>query len=438
MGKFKNYNQCIKFLFGLERAGIKYNLKNISSLLKFLGNPEKNFKSIHIAGTNGKGSVSGAVSSVLMEKGFITGLYTSPHILDFRERIHVNGKFISKKFIVDFVNRMYPEIIKTGPSFFEITTAMAFEYFSFKKTDYAVVETGLGGRLDATNVLLPVVSAITTIAIDHTEFLGKSIKKISGEKAGIIKKNIPVVIGNVNTVSRKIFTKYSRDMNSVIKFSEEHYKVSIIKSSETGFAFDIKSKTRNYKNLFIPVAGRYQMHNISTCLTILDTLSEKENIVFREKEIRAGYKNLKANSKFYGRFELISENPKIVIDVSHNLQGIENISENLKSFKYRNLIIIFGMMNDKQYRESVNELFRLNAKYIIFTKPKYKRSADPKDLLDSVPHKDSGYVIKKNVKEANEFYKTVRSKNDILVVTGSFFLVSDFLKLRDYRNIRQS
>ena len=435
MEKFENYNQCIKFLFGLERAGVKYNLKNISSLLSSLGSPEKKFKSIHIAGTNGKGSVSCAVNSILIEKGFRTGLYTSPHIKNFRERILVNGKFISKKFILNFVNKMYSEIIKTGPSFFEITTALAFEYFRFKKTDYAVIETGLGGRLDATNVIIPEVSAITTISIDHTEFLGKSIEDISAEKAGIIKKNIPVVIGNVTEVSKKVFNKFSEEKNSEIKYSEDHYKVNILKSTETGFTFDVKSKLRNYKNLFIPVAGRYQTYNIRTCITILDTLCEKENIKINEKEIRAGYKNLKVNSKFFGRFELVSKNPKIVIDVSHNLQGIENIKENLKNFKYKNIIIIFGMMNDKQYKESISELFKLNAKYLIFTKPKYKRSADPQDLLDSVPHKKSGFVTKKNVREANDFYKTVYSKDDILLVTGSFFLVSDFLKLKDYKNI---
>ena len=330
---------------------------------------------------------------------------------------------------------MYSEIIKTGPSFFEITTALAFEYFRFKKTDYAVIETGLGGRLDATNVIIPVVSAITTISIDHTEFLGKSIEDISAEKAGIIKKNIPVVIGNVTEVSKKVFNKFSEEKNSEIKYSEDHYKVNILKSTETVFTFDVKSKLRIYKNLFIPVAGGYQTFNIRTCITILDTLCEKENIKINEKEIRAGYKNLKVNTKFFGRFELISKNPKIVIDVSHNLQGIENIKENLKNFKYKDIIIIFGMMNDKQYKESISELFKLNAKYLIFTKPKYKRSADPQDLLDSVPHKKSGFVTKKNVREANDFYKTVYSKEDILLVTGSFFLVSDFLKLKDYKNI---
>ena len=193
--KFRNYNKCIEYLFGLERAGIKYNLKNISSLLKYLKNPQRNFKSIHIAGTNGKGSVSSILNSVLIEKGFKTGIYTSPHIRDFRERILVNGKFISKKFILDFTNKIHPEIERIKPSFFEVTTAMAFEYFSQKKVDYAVVETGLGGRLDSTNVMMPVVSVITSIGIDHVEFLGKTIKKISYEKAGIIKKNTPVIVG---------------------------------------------------------------------------------------------------------------------------------------------------------------------------------------------------------------------------------------------------
>ncbi len=433
--KFLNYKQCISFLFGLERAGIKYDLKNITSLLDFLGNPEKKFKSIHIAGTNGKGSVSCSLNSILMEKGFNTGLYTSPHIMDFRERILVNGKFIPGKFILDFTNKMHKEIIRTGPSFFEITTAMAFEYFHFMKVDYAVVETGLGGRLDATNILRPLVSAITTIGIDHTEFLGKSIKKITAEKAGIIKKEVPVIIGNVKEESAEIFNRVSRKLDSPIKYSENQYKVKIIKTSETGFSFDIKGKKRIYKNLFIPVTGKYQRHNIKTCLAVIDTLCEKDNISIDEKQIRSGYKNLKSNSNFHGRFELISSKPKIVIDVSHNLQGIENIKDNLKNFKYKDLIIIFGMMNDKQYRESISELFRLRAKYIIFTKPEYKRSADPMELLDSVPHKKSGFIVKKNVRDAYEYSRSVIRKDDIILVTGSFFLVSDFLKLNDVKKL---
>ncbi len=427
--KFRNYNNCIEYLFALERGGIKYNLKNISSLLRHLGNPERKFKSVHIAGTNGKGSVSSVINSVLIEKGFKTGLYTSPHIRDFRERILVNGKFISKKFIIEFVNSLYSQIEKIKPSFFEVTTAMAFEYFRRKKIDYAVTETGLGGRLDSTNVLKPVVSVITSIGVDHVEFLGKSIKKISAEKAGIIKNNIPSVSGNVPLESAKIFSKIANQKNSDIVFAENVYKVVIRNYDEKGFHFEVSGNGIKFKNLIFPVTGNYQKHNIKTSLAALDVISKREDFVLNENHFKKGFKNIKINSNFHGRFEMISKNPKVVIDVSHNLQGIENISGNLKFYKYDELIIIFGMMNDKQYRESISELFKLKAERIIFTKPDYKRSAEPEELLNSVIHGKQGFEVRHDVKEAYNLAKSISSKNDLILITGSFFLVSDFLKI---------
>ncbi|HMS63999.1 MAG TPA: folylpolyglutamate synthase/dihydrofolate synthase family protein [Ignavibacteria bacterium] len=432
--KFRNYNKCIEYLFGLERAGIKYDLKNIALLLKYLNIPEKKFKSIHIAGTNGKGSVSSILNSVLNEKGFKTGLYTSPHIKDFRERILVNGKYISKKFIIDFTNKLHDEIERIKPSFFEVTTAMAFEYFSNRKVDYAVVETGLGGRLDSTNVLIPVVSVITSICIDHVEFLGKTIKKISAEKAGIIKKNIPIVSGNVTAESEKIFRKTAKEKNSEIIFAEDNYRIDIKKKTERGFIFNAEGNGKNYRNFYFPVIGDYQKHNIKTSLTALDIFCEKENIVIEENEIHNGLKNVKQNSNFHGRFELISEKPKIVIDVSHNLQGIENIPQNLKFFNYKALIIIFAMMNDKQYKESISELLKLKTKKIIFTKPDYKRSAEPDTLLNSVKGNESKIEARSTVKEAFEYAISLSKTNDLILVSGSFFLVSDLLKLKEFKH----
>jgi len=428
--KFTNYEKCIDYLFNLERRGIKYNLKNITSLLKTLNNPERNFKSVHIAGTNGKGSVSSIINSVLIEKGFKTGLYTSPHIKDFRERILINGSMISKKFILDFVNKLSGEIEKIKPSFFEVTTALAFEYFSFRKVKYAVIETGLGGRLDSTNVLMPVVSVITSIGIDHTEFLGNTIKSISTEKAGIIKTNVPVVSGKVTDESGKVFKNIAKEKNAALLFADNNYKVKIINSDEKGFKFNLKGSERSYENFYFPVPGDYQINNIKTSVTALDIISNKENIVFDKINFKNGFKNLRINSNLYGRFELISKNPKIVIDVSHNLQGIKNISENLRSFKFKKLIIIFAMMNDKQFKESISELTKLNASKIIFTKPDYYRAADPKVLYNSVMNSKSKFEIKQNVNEAFKYAKSISEKNDLILVTGSFFLVSDFLKIK--------
>jgi len=416
-------------MFGLERGGIKYNLKNIKSLLKLLKNPEKNFKSIHIAGTNGKGSVSSIINSVLIEKGFKTGLYTSPHLTDFRERILINGNYIPKKIILDLINTYYNDIEKIKPSFFEVATALAFEYFSFKKVDYAVVETGLGGRLDSTNVLKPLLSIITSIGVDHTEFLGKTIKRISQEKAGIIKDITPVVIGDVSDDSKKIFKSFARAKKSEITFSENAYSIEVIKSNEQGFYFRSKGKIGLSKNFFFPVIGDYQLKNIKTAFTSLDVIGHKEKIIFRDKEILTGLRNLKSNSNFHGRFEMISENPIIVIDVSHNLQGVENIENNLKYFRYDKLFIIFGMMVDKQYKECINELSKLNASKILLTKPDYKRSAEPDDLFKAVIKGKTKFDVKKNLKESFVYAKSISTHKDLILITGSFYLVSDFLKI---------
>jgi len=424
---FKNYEKCIEYLFGLERGGIKYNLNNIRKLSRLSSNPEKYFKSIHVAGTNGKGSVASVINSLLTEKGFVTGLYSSPHINDFRERIIVNRKFIEKNFILDYVNRFRIDIEKIKPSFFEVTTAIAFSYFYFKKVDYAVIETGLGGRLDATNIIKPLVSVITSIGIDHVEFLGSKIEHIAKEKAGIIKSKVPVVAGNVPENCGKIISAVSRKNKSELIFSSRKYKIRIIKKSESGFKF-LLSGRRNGK-FFFPLIGDYQKHNLKTALTALDVLCDKENLEFSNAEIDLALKNIKKNSNLIGRFEIISRRPYIITDVSHNAQAVRNFRGNLKYFKYSKLYVIFAMMSDKQYAESIKLLSHLNADKIILTKPDYKRAAMPDELYRSVFRKKSRFEIKKNVKESYKTLKILAGKKDLILVTGSFFLVSDFLKI---------
>ncbi len=418
---FTDYNKTIDYLFKLERRGIKYNLNNIRKLLSFLGNPEKNFKSIHIAGTNGKGSVSSILNSILIEKGFKCGLYTSPHITDFRERILFNGEWASKKFVIDFTNKINKLIINIEPSFFEVTTAMAFEYFSFKKVDYAVIETGLGGRLDSTNVLLPELSVITTIALDHLDFLGDTIEKIAYEKAGIIKKNIPVVTGNLKPAALKIIkekaTKTKSELTQSLKI-----EIKILKRSEAGIEF--RFENQKYK---IPVIGDYQLNNLRTSLTAIQVLFEKNNLKISKATIQKGLSNIKINSNFYGRFEVIKNSPKIVTDVSHNVQAFENIAANLKYFKYKNLVIIFGMMKDKHYQKCLDILSKLDAK-IILTRPLYLRAEEPAMLYEAVKSK-SKFIPIQNLNDAFSYAMNLSSKNDMILVAGSFFLVSEFLEI---------
>ena len=426
--QFTDYKKCLDFLFSLERVEIKYDLKNITTLLNYLNNPQKNFKSIHIAGTNGKGSVASIINSVLIEEGFKTGLYTSPHIKDFRERILINGKEIPKQYVIDFTNRVYKLVIKIVPSFFEVTTAMAFEYFRGQKVEYAVIEAGLGGRLDSTNVLNPLISVITGISIDHTEYLGNTIEKIAYEKAGIIKNKISVVIGDIKDTALKVIKNKCVAKKSELFESHKLRNINITQRGETGIDLDIFGK-----KYFYPVIGDYQISNIKTALPSLQKIYEIEKKKLSDNIFRIGLNNILVNSKFYGRFQLIGKNPDTVIDVSHNLQGISQISSNLKYFKFKNLFIIFGMMKDKNYGACVRLLEKLDAK-IILTKPDYKRAEEAEILFESAERKEKFY-ISDNVKAAFVNARKLAGRNDLILITGSFYLVSELLKTFKFKNI---
>ena len=433
MNKLQNYSKCIKYLFVLERVGIKYDLNNIRALLNFIGNPEKKIKTVHIAGTNGKGSVASIINSVLIESGINTGLFTSPHINDFRERILINGEMISKDYMIEFTNRLYKLIEKTKPSFFEVSTAMAFEYFFKNDVDIAVIETGLGGRLDSTNVLKPIVSVITGIAIDHTEYLGNTIESIAGEKAGIVKKRVPCVAGYMDKIALGVIKRKCKKENSNLFYAEDIWRVRTDKCFEeyTKLRINRKNDRNNFIKLEYPVPGKYQSHNVKTAFSALDTIGKSESILFREEHIKSGIKNLISNSKFFGRFQKVGESPKIIIDVSHNTQGIKNIKEILKNYKYKNLYVIFGMMKDKEYKKCLKELEKLDAK-IILTKPDYKRAEEPEVLFKSVKQKEK-FGISENIQSALKYLKKSVNEADLILVTGSFFLVSEFVKIQSIR-----
>ena len=425
--RFKNYKDCINYLFDLERVGIKYDLKNTRTILKHLNNPHKKFKSIHIAGTNGKGSVAAFLNSVLIEKGLRTGLYTSPHILDFRERILVNGKMISKNFIIDFTNRLFKLIEDIKPSFYEISTALAFEYFRVRNVKYAIVETGLGGRLDSTNVLNPILTIVTGISVDHTEFLGNTIKSIAGEKAGIIKRNVPCVLGHVNNTVKKILADKCKSKNSKLLFAPSLFEIKIDKKSENGFLFSIKSKEKTLNAIKCSLVGEYQIKNICTSLAALNQMTETEGKKFSDANLHSGFNNVVENSKFYGRFQLLSVKPSIVVDVSHNFESLSNIESNLKHFKFDRVVIIFALMKDKEYKKCLKEIEKLNSQ-VILTKLQYKRALEPIEFYKVAKRKEN-FVIKENIKEAFLYARDISNKSDLILITGSFFLVSDFLKI---------
>ncbi|MCE1166079.1 MAG: bifunctional folylpolyglutamate synthase/dihydrofolate synthase [Bacteroidetes bacterium] len=425
--KFKNYKACIDYLFSLERAGIKYDLNNIRTLASLTGNPQRKFKSVHIAGTNGKGSVASVLSSILMEKGVKTGLYTSPHVRDFRERIRVNGKMIPKDYVVKFTEKYYNDIGKITPSFFEATTAMAFRYFAESGVEIAVVECGLGGRLDSTNILKPLVSVITSISIDHTEYLGNNLKSITYEKAGIIKKGVPCVIAKLRNESAARIKKTCRERKSPLTESAKSVTIKVTAEDESGLAFNASSEYYNVKDLRLPLAGSYQPVNMKTVFGVLDVLSGKYKIRFSESELRRGISKVTKNTGFDFRFRAVGKNPYVICDVSHNTEGIKNMRDTLKRFAYKNLYVIFGMMSDKEYRKCINELEKLNG-FLILTKPAYKRAAEPEMLYAAVGNRKR-CVMKPAVKDAYAYASSKAGKRDMILVTGSFFLVSDFLKI---------
>ncbi|MFZ4590430.1 MAG: bifunctional folylpolyglutamate synthase/dihydrofolate synthase [Ignavibacteria bacterium] len=418
--KFTSYGKCVDYLFSLERVGIKYDLNNIKKLTGLSDNPHKKFKSIHIAGTNGKGSTASIIASVLKESKYKVGLYTSPHISDFRERIRVNGKTIPKDYVIDYTNRLYKDIEKIKPSFFEVTTAMAFKYFADKKVDFAVIECGLGGRLDSTNILQPVVSVITSISIDHTEYLGNTIKSITYEKAGIIKRYIPCVTGNLTDYQRTIVRKVCRyNKSELIESDAITLKSKFI--SDKGYEVSFLGE-----KMILPLFGKYQLNNVKTAFAVLFYLIGENLAETGLSELKIGLAKIEENTGYDYRFRIINDNPKIILDVSHNADGLSKLKESLKMQKYGKLIVIFGMMFDKEIGKCINELEKLNG-FMIFTKPDYKRAGEPKDFAAHLSRK-SKYVIKNNVKESYEYAKALAKKDDLILITGSFFMVSDFLK----------
>ena len=327
--KFKSYNSCVEYLFSLERAGIKYDLKNIRKLSALSGNPYKKLKSIHIAGTNGKGSTASLVASVLKESKYKVGLYTSPHINDFRERIRINGKMISKEYVINFTNKLYKDIEKIKPSFFEATTAMAFKYFADNDVDFAVIECGLGGRLDSTNILKPIVSVITSVSVDHSEYLGNTIKSIALEKAGIVKSGVPCVGGNLTNYAKAIINKVCADKKCEFIDSS---RVNLKSRYVAGEGFELRVSDIQ-ERLLLPLNGEYQIANVKTTFVVLCCLMGRGYAMIEFAYFKRGLQNLKSNTGYEYRFEKISDNPQIVLDVSHNAEGLSKLKDSLKSFE---------------------------------------------------------------------------------------------------------
>lgn len=402
------YKESLHFLYNslpvfqhIGATAYKPGLDNTYALASFFGNPQNDLKFIHIAGTNGKGSTSHMLASIFQEMGWKTGLFTSPHLKDFRERIKVNGKTISKKFVFDFVRQSKPIVKKIQPSFFELTFVMALSYFKERKTDIVILETGMGGRLDSSNIVLPDLCVITNISKDHVQFLGNTLEKIAVEKAGIIKPGIPVVIGQAKGRVKNVFTKTARQNDAQIAFAE---RVKI----NQGITCELK--------------GSYQPKNIRTVLKSVEVLNQNGySIPFTM--VKRGLAKVITNTGLMGRWQTIAKNPLIIADIGHNEAGINEVVKNLKQTHYDNLHIVLGVVNDKDVRSMLKVLPKKATYY--FTNAKIARALPAKELKERAQEfKLSGQAFS-SVKVALNAAKQNANKSDLIFVGGSAFIVAE-------------
>lgn len=429
-----NYEETLDYLFAqlpmfhrIGAAAYKANLDNTHAICEFLDHPENKFRSIHIAGTNGKGSTSHMLAAILQSAGYKTGLYTSPHLIDFRERIRINGEMISKNAVVEFVEKYKTQFEKVQPSFFEWTVGLAFDYFANEKVEIAVIETGLGGRLDSTNVITPLLSVITNISWDHANLLGGTLKKIAAEKAGIIKNEIPVVIGEVREETAVVFTDKAASVSAPIVFAEVLLRAEQKESTTPDRqVFSIYAgKQLLFDSLEIDLAGHYQRKNI---LTVIESVLKLNENGFRieEEHIRAGLGNVRGLTGLMGRWQTLSDSPRIVCDVGHNEDGIREILNQLALLSYDRLHIVFGVVNDKDVT-SILKLLPVNARYY-FCKANLPRALGQQELKNQAQSFGLKGEAYDTVYDAFLAAKNAAEKSDFVFIGGSTFVVAEILQ----------
>ncbi len=408
-------------------AAMKKDLRNITALCEALGNPHQKFKSIHIAGTNGKGSTAHMLSAILQADGLKTGLYTSPHYRDFRERIKIDGQYVTEQFVVDFVAQNKPLFERIQPSFFEITVAMAFQYFAESKVDIAVIETGLGGRLDSTNILSPILSIITNISYDHQQFLGDTLPEIAAEKAGIIKPNTPVVISERQEEVAHVFEQTAAERNASIYFASDFFEIKEKETSLIGNIYEIFYKKNTEKEVFTVKTdfyGNYQSKNLYGVLLSEKILTE-EKIISNEQSKFKGLQEVKSLANFVGRWQVISEKPLTVCDSGHNTAGIYEVVNQLAALAYRELHIVIGMVRDKDH-EKVIKLLPINATYYV-AKPDIPRGMDAEKLTEKFVQVGLRARAYASVRDALRVAQSQAHEEDLVFVGGSIFVVGEVL-----------
>ncbi len=423
-----NYNETIQYLYDrlpvfhqIGAAAYKPGLDNSSAMMKMLGNPQNRYKTIHVAGTNGKGSVSHFLAAILQSAGYKTGLYTSPHLVDFGERIRVDGSKVRQQFVIDFVEKNKSLFDDIQPSFFEATMALAFDYFAHQKVDIAVVEVGLGGRLDSTNIIHPELSVITNISFDHMQFLGETLPQIASEKAGIIKQATPVVIGETLPETKPVFLQQSESVNAPVFFAEEEQQVSYIRYENDKMLV----KTSAFGEMEIGLNGMYQLKNVATVLEAVIRL-RNQGFNISEQSIRRGLSEVVSLTGLQGRWQVVSNHPKIVLDTGHNKAGFEYIVKQLQVQNFRLLHVVFGMVNDKDI-SGVLSLLPADARYY-FTAARTNRALSPGELkkqaekygLKGQEYESVASAVKSAIQNAGT--------DDFIYIGGSNFVVGEALE----------
>jgi len=430
-----NYQQTISYLFStlpvFERTGAnayKADLTNTIRLCNLLGNPQNDIKTIHIAGTNGKGSTSHMLASILQEKGWKVGLYTSPHLKDFRERILINGNKIPKAYITGFVRQYFNEIEKIDLSFFELTVGLAFKFFSESKVDIAVIEVGLGGRLDSTNIITPLISVITNISFDHMQFLGNTLEKIASEKAGIIKPNVPVVIGETQAEIRHVFTEKSKETGSDLLFADSLF--SLRKNLETTVSAGhlsvnvMKDQKLFLKDLVSPLSGFYQLKNIVTVLGVIEMLG-KRGIPVTMREIKRGIRKVIKNTHLSGRWQILSFSPLTICDTGHNEAGLTEVTSQINSISYGYLHFVFGVVKDKAI-DKILAILPKNATYY-FCNAATPRALNAGELKVQANLAGLAGESYSSVSEALKSAQTKAGTRDLIFIGGSTFVVAEVI-----------
>ena len=432
----KQYQATLDFLYRqlpmyqrLGSTAFKKDLGNIKKLSKALGNPHTKLRCIHIAGTNGKGSTAHILSAILQSAGFKTGLYTSPHYRDFRERIKIDGQLVPEKWIIDFVEQNQAFFKDIQPSFFEITVAMAFQYFVEEQVDIAIIETGLGGRLDSTNIIDPLISIITNISLDHQSMLGDTLPLIAGEKAGIMKSKVPVVIGERQEETEAVFEEAASRLMAPLYYVDQQLQVKKKRSLPFHTSFDIYLGNKLYlKNLKVNLTGHYQQANLATALTALQILEQHQLLgaSIKETDIREGLENLQSLTYFLGRWQKIAAAPLTICDSAHNEGGLKQVFQQLRKMRYEKLHFVFGTVNDKSLKDLL-PLFPKEATYY-FCKANIPRGRDAKDLQQEARAHDlfgRSYISVKNALKAAQ---RKAGEKDLIFIGGSIFVVAEVVK----------